>query len=156
MIITGCQSGDASDYGISLLQLYVTYISCEDQALSACNSYFVVYLTTLSQAQTMCRRIMNWKGCASKPLWPNLRYYLAFAWRNWGKLWKTHDSRYSSRDSNHVHPEYKSEALPFEPTWSVPSSVSRTHIMSGTKEEWQQTMEATPRNTYTQWFSGYS
>jgi hypothetical protein len=32
--------------------------------------------------------VMNWKGCGRKQMWPNLRYYPEFAWRDQFTMYK--------------------------------------------------------------------
>lgn len=61
---------------------------------------------------------MNWKGCGRKRAWSNLRNYPSICPRIATKN-LSQDCRYPCRDSNRIPPEYMSELLSTEPTFSA-------------------------------------
>jgi hypothetical protein len=87
----------------------------------------VAYLTIISEAHTMQRRmiewkqIITWKICKWKRSWPNLRKYPCICLEGMRKITKnlSQNSQYLGQDSNRMPLEYKLEAPLFDSTFSI-------------------------------------
>jgi hypothetical protein len=116
----------------------------EDQFMKLCNFWCLIlqhlqYLGYIAQNSKM----MNWKGFGRMRSWPNQGTFLAFAWKDWGKLRKKNcqDIWCASRHSNNAPTEYKSIELPPEKpaNWKLCRGIEMT-LKYNSHINWRKTM----------------